>query len=152
MKKKYLDNMVNLIHLIAATSPVTLNAKIQAKLVIIWPLWPWNLIDDLEKQKGTFLFNIKCWNQDQIHIFVHVALWIWWMTLTKHDRCSMPHLALCIISYASANLNLGYCEETLKSGSNGYFFWLMWTWNVTDELEKKIGTSSMPHVALCIIL
>ena len=39
--------------LIAVTGIVNFNIKIEIKLAIFWPMWPWNWTDDLEKQWGT---------------------------------------------------------------------------------------------------
>ena len=38
-----------------------------------------------------------------------------------------------------------------QSGSNSTIFRAVWPWNLTDDLEKQQGTSSMPLQALCII-
>ena len=36
-------------------------------------------------------------------------------------------------------------------GSNSTIFRAVWRWNLTDDLQKQEGTSSMPLQALCII-
>ena len=47
--------------------------------------------------------------------------------------------ALCIISYLSVNSNSSYRPETQNSGQNQRFVCPVWPWNLTDDLEKKIG-------------
>ena len=49
------------------------------------------------------------------------------------------------------NSNQSYSPETLNSGQNQRFFCTVWPWNLTDDLEKLQGTSSMLLQALCII-
>ena len=39
-----------------------------------------------------------------------------------------------------------------QSGSNSAIFRAVWPWNLTDDLEKQLGTSSTLLQALCIIL
>ena len=51
---------------------------------------------------------------------------------------------------------IGECKLELQSGnalfgSNSTSFRGMWSWNLTYDLEKQYGTSSMPLQALCII-
>ena len=38
-----------------------------------------------------------------------------------------------------------------QSGSNSTLFRAVWPWNLTDDLEKKQGTSPKHHQAICII-
>ena len=37
-------------------------------------------------------------------------------------------------------------------GSNSTIFRAVWPWNLKDDLEKQLGTSSKQHQAICIIL
>ena len=62
----------------------------------------------------------------------------------------MLHQALCIISKPWVNSNLSYSPERsmwVKFSD----FCPVWPWNLTDDLEKRQGTSSMLLQALCII-
>ena len=51
--------------------------------------------------------------------------------------------ALCIISKPLVNSNWSYSPETLNSGQDWRFFFAVWPWNLTDDIEKQYGTSSI---------
>ena len=59
--------------------------------------------------------------------------------------------ALCIISYPFVNSNWSYSPETPNSGQIPMIFRAVRPWNLTDDLAKQQGTSSMLLQALCII-
>ena len=48
-------------------------------------------------------------------------------------------------------LKLELLSGNAQSGSNSTIFRAMWPWNLTDDLEKLLGTSSMLLQDLCII-
>ena len=82
------------------------------------PVWPWNFMDDLEKQL---------------------------------DTSSILHEALGIVSKPWVNSNWSYSPETINLGQNRWLFCLVWLWNLTDDLGKQYGTSSILHQDSCII-
>ena len=59
--------------------------------------------------------------------------------------------ALCIIPYPLVISNLSYSPETPNLGQMQRFCLAVWPWNLTDDLEKQEGTSSMLLQALCSI-
>ena len=119
------------------------NAQFGSKLVICYPVWPWNMMDDLGKKIG-YLFhaissfvehfvaigefklelqsgNAQSWSNSTI--FRAVQPWNLTDDLEKQQGTSSMLLqALCIISYPLVNSNLGYSPETLNSGQNRRFF------------------------------
>ena len=59
--------------------------------------------------------------------------------------------ALCSISYPLVNSNWSDSPETPNLGQILTIFWAVRPWNLTDDLAKQKGTSSMLLQALCII-
>ena len=94
------------------------NAQFESNLTIFRAVWPWNLTDDLEKQKGTsskllqaLSYNPETRNLGQIRRFLEPCdLAIWPMTL-KNNR---QHQAICFISSSYVNSNLSYSPEKVK--------------------------------------
>ena len=83
--------------------------------------------------------------------FVPCDLEIWWMTL-ENNR----HLFFAVSSFVQHFIAIGEFKLELQSvnaqfESNSTIFRAMWPWNLTDDLEKQEGTSSMLLQALCII-
>ena len=71
-------------------------------------------------------------------------------------RKTVVHLFYAMSSFLhyfklSVNSNGSYSSETPNSGQNRLFFCLLWHWNLTDDLDKQLGTSSLLLLALCII-
>ena len=91
------------------------NAQFGSKLVICYPVWPWNLMDDLGKHQGTssMLLQTLCsisyplvnsnWsyspetpNLGKIRRFLEPCdLVIWWMTLQKDRAPLLCYFKLC---------------------------------------------------------
>ena len=98
--------------------------KIGFKSSIFWPMWPWNLMDDLEKNpRIPLLYYIKLCASFQSHLWILTGvtvLEIWWMTLNNRTP-SLLCQALCIISKPSLNSNWSYSPETLNLGWNFFF-------------------------------
>ena len=80
-------------------------------------VWPWNLTDDLEKNRAPLLRNFKHCASSHSHQWIKTGV-----TVRKH-------------------------QMRVKIGD----FCPLWPWNLTDDLEKRLDTSSKPHQALCII-
>ena len=117
MKVSVLSNKVNLRDLKAATGQLIL-LKIGLKSSFFWPVWPGNLMDDLEKQSGTppilhqyYLyasFQSHCWILTgakvqvrkcsiwvKINIFCQCDLEIVPMTLKTNRTSLLYHYKLC---------------------------------------------------------
>ena len=45
------------------------------------------------------------------------------------------------VHHFKAICNCSYCLETLNSGQDWRFFFAVWPWNLTDDIEKQYGTS-----------
>ena len=71
-------------------------------------------------------------------------------------RKIIGHLFYTTSSYVYNFKSIGEFKLKLQSGnaqfvSKSAIFCPVWPWNLTDELQKQQGTSSIPHQALCII-
>ena len=69
---------------------------------------------------------------------------------------TIGHLFYATSSFMHHFLAIGEFKLELQSGnaqsgSNSTLFRAVWPWNLTDDLEKQYGTSSMLLQALCII-
>ena len=70
---------------------------------------------------------------------------------------TIGHLFYATSSFVHHFVAIGDFKLELQSGnaqfgSNSTIFRAVWPWNLTDDLEKQYGTSSMLLKALCIIL
>ena len=69
---------------------------------------------------------------------------------------TIGHLSFAVSSFVQHFIAIGEFKLELQSGnaqfgSNLTIFRAVWPWNLTDDLEKQQGTSSMLLQALCII-
>ena len=69
---------------------------------------------------------------------------------------TIGHLLFAVSSFVQHFIAIGEFKLELQSGnaqfeSNLTISWAMWPWNLTDDLEKQYGTSSMLLQALCNI-
>ena len=86
----------------------------------------------------------------------HHMIEIWWVT-SKNNRASLLcYVKLCATFqshwWIKTGVTVQKCPIHIDSGQNQRFFCPMWPWNLTDDLEKTLGNSSMLCQALCIIL
>ena len=70
---------------------------------------------------------------------------------------TIGHLFYATSSFVHHFVAIGDFKLELQSrnaqfGSNSTIFRAVWPWNLMDDLEKQLGTSSMLLQALCIIL
>ena len=85
------------------------NAQFGSKSAILCPMWPWNLMDDLEKQWGTssilrlsFVHKFKLKLQSgkaqfrSKSAFFLAWPWNWWMTLTNNRAPLFCCFKLCV--------------------------------------------------------
>ena len=102
----------------------------------------------MELQSGNARFGSK------LAIFVPCDLEIWRMTL-KNNRA--PLLFYAISSFVHHLIAICEFKMELQSGNakfgskSAIFFCPVWPRNLTDDLEKQYGTSSMLRQALCFI-
>ena len=95
------------------------------------PVWPWNVIDDLEKQQSTsFVLYQVLW------IISNPSGWAW--KPTTHLVYTMS--SLFIVSKPWVNSNWSYSPETLDSGLNQRFFprvtleFDRWSWKIMGHI------------------
>ena len=153
-----LQNKENLRDLIAATGLMILT-QIGFKSYIFQTLWPWNLMDDLEKQGKSEGFE-SC-DRPIVRkrpIWVKIGDVLSHVTL-KFDGWpwkTIGHLFFAVSSFVQHFIAIGEFKLELQSGnaqfeSNSTIFRFKWPWNLTDDRQKRKGTSSMLLQALCII-
>ena len=99
----------------------------------------------LELQSGHAQFGSKA-----AIFFISCDLEIWWMTLK-----TIGHLFYVVSSFVHHFITIGELKLKLQSGnaqfgSKAAICCPAWPWNLTDDLEKHQGTSSMLFQALCI--
>ena len=147
-----MSSSMNKANLIAVTSLAIL-LKIGFKSSIFRPVWPWNLMDDLKKKKGTSstLCETLCiiskssvnsnWSYSpETHIWgqnwwFFCPVWPWNLTddLEKNRATSsFVHHFKAICAF----------KLELQSGSNQFgsksiIFRPVWPWNLTGDLEKQ---------------
>ena len=95
----------------------------------------------LDLQSGNAQFGSKS------AIFVPSDLEMRRMTLKNNRAPLLCHFKLCAIDEFKLDLQSGNAQFRSKSA----IFCNVWPWNLTDDLEKQQGTSSMLLQALCII-
>ena len=88
---------------------------------IFQPIWPWNLMDDLE---------------------------IWWMTLKNNSMTSLLCQALCIISNPLVNSNWSHSPERHNSGQIWQFF-VLCDLNIWWMTLQNNRAPLLYHVKLC---
>ena len=69
---------------------------------------------------------------------------------------TIGHLFYVASSFVHHFVAIGELKLELQSGNTQFglkltIFLAMWPWNLTDDLEKQVGTSPKQHQALCII-
>ena len=74
----------------------------------------------------------------------------WWPWKTiGHLFCATSSFVQYFVAIGEFKLELE--SGNAQSGSNSTIFRAVWPWNLTDDLEKQQGTSSMLLQALCSI-
>ena len=133
--------------------------------------WPWNLMDDLEKFWAHLLYYTKLcasyqilqWIRTEVRVLkrsirVTIDDFLSHVTL-KFDGWpwkTMGHLFYTLSSFVHhlktmVELKLELQSGNAQFGSKSAIFCPVWPWNLTDDLEKQWGTSSMLLQPLCII-
>ena len=86
-------------------------------------------------------------NLDQKSSFVEPCdLQTWQMTLKKNNRAPLLcYFKRCASFRTHWELNWSYSLEMPNLGQNQRFFLAVWPSNLTDNLEKQQGASSMIH-------
>ena len=147
------------------------NFKLDSNRRFLQPVWPWKVMDDLEKLNGTFpiLHEALCiiWNpsvnlnlnlttetlnsgrnrQLLSRVTLRFDVWLW---------KTIWHLFYTPSSFVHHFKAMGKFKLQLQSansqfGSKSAISCPVWPWNLKNDLEIQKGTSSMLHQALGII-
>ena len=94
------------------------NAQSGSNSTLFRAVWPWNLTDDLEKQKSA-------------STMLHVWPWKTIGHLFYATSSFMHHFV------AIGKFKLQLQSGNAQSGSNSTLFRAVWPWNLTDDLEKQ---------------
>ena len=132
--------------------------QIGFKSSIFQPVWPWNLMDD-PKQGKSEGFESCDWSIVQKRpLWVKIGDVLSRVTLTFDGLPwkTIRHLSFAVSSFVQHFIAIGEFKLDLQSGNaqfglNSTIFRAVWPWNLTDDVEKQLGTSSMLLQALCII-
>ena len=145
--------------------------QIGLKLSIFQTLWSWNLMDDPKNNRAPLLcyfklfasFHSHWWIQTGVTvrkplIWVNIDAFLSRVTLKFDGWPSkiIGHLFNATSSFVQHFIAIGEFKLELESGntqsgSNSTLFRAVWPWNLTDDLQKQQGTSSVLLQALCII-
>ena len=133
------------------------NAQFGSNATIFWAVWPWNLTDDLQKQKGTYsmLLQALCsisyplvnsnWsyspetpNLGQIRRFLEPCdLEIWRMTFKNNRAPILCYFKLCAAFHSHWWIQTGVTVRKRPIWVKFCDFSAVWPWNLTDDLEKQ---------------
>ena len=133
------------------------NTQFGSKLVIYYPVWPWNLMDNLGKQYGTssMLLQALCinsyplgnsnWsyspetpNLGQIRRLLEPCdLEIWRITLKNNRAPLQCYFKLCATFRSHWWIQTGVTVRKRPIWVKFDDFRAVWPWNLTDHLEKQ---------------
>ena len=132
-------------------------AQIRSKSSIFQPVWPWNLMYDLKKNRAPLLYYIKLCVSFQIHrwiqtevtvrkrsIRVKIGDFLLFVTL-KFDGWpwkTIGHLFYTTSSFVHHFKSIGEFKLKLQSwnaqfGSKSAIFCPVWPWNLMHDLGKQ---------------
>ena len=111
-----------------------------------WVVWPCNLTDDLEQGKSEGFESCDRPIVRKRPIWVKIGDVLFRVT-SKFDGWpwkTIGHLFFAVSSFVQHFIAIGEFKLELQSGnaqfgSNSTIFRAMWPWNLTDDLQKKIG-------------
>ena len=135
------------------------NAQFGSKSAIFCPLWPWNLMDDIGKNRTPLLYYIKLCVSFQIHrwieteitvlkrsiwvkigdFFVLCDLEIWWMTLEKNRAPLLYYIKLCASFQIHRWIQIGVTVRKRSIWVKIGNFWSRVTLKFDEWLWKTIG-------------
>ena len=133
--------------------------EIGLKSSINQPVWPWNLMKDLEKQQGTssILHQSLCvisnplvnssWSYGpemlnsgkNLRIFVPRDLEIWWMTLKNNRAPLLYYTKLCAAFQSQWHIPTGVTvrKRSIRVQIGPNFLSAWWLWKLMYDLEKQ---------------
>ena len=123
-------------------SPETLN--LGQNRHFFYPMWPWNLMDDLEQGKSEGFESCDRPIVRKRPIWVKIGDILYRVTL-KFDGWpwkTIGHLSFAVSSFVQHFITIGEFKLELQSGntqfgSNSTIFRAVWPWNLTYDLENN---------------
>ena len=120
------------------------NAQLGSKSAIFCPVWPWNLMNNIEQGKSEGFESCDRPIVRKRPIWVKIGDVLSRVTL-KFDGWpwkTIGHLFNATSSFVHHFVAIGEFKLELQSGnaqsgSNSAIFRAVWHWNLTDDLEKK---------------
>ena len=133
------------------------NAQSGSKPTIFLAVWPWNLMDDLQKQYCIFpkyyqaicIISSSYVNSNWSYI-LETPIWVKLYAFLSHVTLKFnewPWKTIGHLFYATSSfvqhfvaideLKLELQSGNIQSGSNSTIFRAVWPWNLTDDLEKQ---------------
>ena len=133
------------------------NAQSGSNSTLFLAVWPWNLTDDLEKNRAPLLCYFKLCTSFRSHWWIQTGVTvrkcpIWvkfdaFQSLVTLKFDSWPSKKIGHLFYATSSFmhhlvaigefKLQLQSGNAQSGSNSTLFRAMWPWNLTDDLEKQ---------------
>ena len=118
--------------------------QIGFKSLIFQPVWPWNLMDELEQGKSEGFESCDRPTVRKCPIWVKIGDVLYRVTL-KFDGWpwkTIGHLSFAVSSFVQHFIAIGEFKLELQSGntqfgSNLRIFRAVWPWNLTDDLQKQ---------------
>ena len=118
--------------------------QIWSKSSIFQPVWPWNLMDDLEQGKSEGFESCDRPIVRKRSIWVKIGDVLYRVTL-KFDGWpwkTIGHLSVVVSSFVQHFIAIGEFKLELQSGnvqfgSNSTIFRAVWPWNLIYDLEKQ---------------
>ena len=122
-------------------------------------MWPWKLMVELEKQKGTCsrLYQALCIiskpsvNSNSSYSPVPCHFEIWRINLKNNRAPLLCYLKLCASFHSHQRILTGVTVRKRPVWVKIDVFCPLWPWNLTDDIEKHKSTSPKKHQAVSII-
>ena len=140
------------------------DAKLGSTLATFCPIWPWNFTDGLKKNRAPLLYYVKLSASFQSHLWIkngatarkRPILSCVTLKFERRHWKTIGRLFYATSSFVHHSITNGEFKLELQSrnaqfGPKPMILLVVWTWNLTDDLEKQKGTSLKTHLALCII-
>ena len=122
-----------------------------SRMTLKFDWWPWKTIGHLFYATSSFVHHFATIGQFKLGLqsgnaqfgsksAIFHPVWPWNLTddiEKQQGTSSMLLQALCIISQPSVNSNWIYSPETPNLGQNRRFFYPVWPWNLTNDLENQ---------------
>ena len=134
-----------------------------ARMTLKFDGWPRKIIEHVSYTASSYVHHFKSISEFKLTVQKH-PIWVklndffsrvtlklyGWPWKTKgHLFYATSSFVHHFVAIGEFKLELQYGNA--KFGSNSTIFRAVWPWNLTYDIEKQYGNSSMPLQALCII-